>query len=497
MKKIIMTGATLLMALIMAAPSFAAMETKVSGTFTLDGVLNHNPAMADDDDGKETVSYREMELRINTETQITDKIKFLTRVDILDKLLSSQFSNTVQNEDDDNIQFDRAWMEVTSPVGLFRIGRKEGVKWGTDFFDDGNDYGTDRAEWIVPIEMGDDKLYLVAVTEKALETTETNRDNDKYYVTGTYVTKEFKTGLLLGFYNYNSQMQEDWGTTSAAGLTGDLGAFGAAYAAYVATPSPATGAALVGAATTMGTDLRAYTPRVDGEVIYAAPYFKGMLGPISLNAEFGYITGELELKPDPAAAAAMNALVAAGLSADQYAKKDVEMMCFWLEVGLPTEQTNVQLGYAFLSGDKDGMTGDVENAGSLGQGEDWEKVFILTGDNHGMDETLGGDGNILNVGSDMNTAGMNLMYLNGSFNVNESLTLSGLFAYAMAAEEPAGYDDDYGMELDLGLSVKFMGNLEYKAVAAYLMAGDFWKKGVAGAEVDDVVALYHELILSF
>jgi hypothetical protein len=425
MKKIIVTGATLLMALFMAAPSFA-IETKVTGTFTLDGVLDSNPTMASDDVDKETISYREMQLRINTETQINDKIKFLTRFDILDKLLSSKESNTVQNGDDDNIQFDRAWMEITSPVGLFRIGRKEGIKWGTDFYDDGKSYGTDRAEWIVPIDLGEgNKFYVVGVTEKALETLETNRDNDKYYVTGTYVTKDFKTGLLLGYYDYHSQVEEAWYSTSPADINADLGAFGAAYAAYVAAPGPATGLALQNAGLALGANLQpnVYSPRVAGEVFYAAPYFKGKVGPMNISAEFGYVSGELDLKPDASAAAAMDALVAAGFTDDAYATKDVNLMCYMVEVGYPIDNANVELGYAFMSGDKDGMDGDVEFAGALGQGEDWEKVFILTGDDHGMDGTLGGDGNILTVYSDMNTSGMNLMYVGGSYQVNDSLSL--------------------------------------------------------------------------
>ena len=181
--------------------------------------------------------------------------------------------------------------------------------------------------------------------------------------------------------------------------------------------------------------------------------------------------------------------------AQQLARLGVDI----IEAGFPIDKANIELGYAFMSGDKDGMSGDVENAGALGQGEDWEKVFILTGNDHGMDGTLGGGdgaGNILSVGSDMNNAGMNLMYLGGNYQVNDSLSLGGLFAYATADDAPTSYKDDYGMEMDLHLSVKFLGNLEYKAVAGYLMAGDFWKKGTT-TKVDDVIALYHEIVLSF
>jgi hypothetical protein len=197
--------------------------------------------------------------------------------------------------------------------------------------------------------------------------------------------------------------------------------------------------------------------------------------------------------------------LASGLQ-EKYAKKDAKAMCYWLEVGYPVDKANIEVGYAFMSGDKDGSDGDLKNAGLLGQGEDWEKLLILTGDNTGLDTSLGnfgnspqGDpmsGNILNTSSFMNTAGMNLMYLGGSYNITDSVSIGGIFGMAKADKARAGWDDDYGMEMDLKLGIKFMDNLEYNAVAAYLKAGDFWKGG-ANIKIDDVTSLYHELVLSF
>ncbi|GAB6093781.1 hypothetical protein JCM14469_00330 [Desulfatiferula olefinivorans] len=515
MKKIIATGATVLMALLLAAPSFA-LETKVTGTFTLDGVLNLNPGLESDSDDQETVSYREMQLRLNTETKVTDKITFFTRVDILDKMLSSQFTNTVDDEDDDNIQFDHAWMRIISPVGVWQVGRKTGVKWGTDFFDDGNDYGTDRLEYILPIPVGDDKFIFGAVAEKALETQQTNRDNDKFYLTGTYMSKDWKTGLLLGLYSYNTFVADNGAITVDA----EIDALNSAFIAFQANPlDPAAAAAAGAAALSFGAASDNYNPRIDGQVVYVAPYFSGKVGPLNINAEFGYINGEAQLKgpypglttavyqatfmgalglgATPAQADAAGTAAANATQANTSVKKDVDAMCYWLEVAYPMDKANVEVGYAYLSGDKDGFSSDIEYAGFLGQGEDWEKLFILTGDDSGLDGTLGGDGNILQVGSAMNTAGMNLMYLGGSFDVTDTISLGGIFGMATADEAPAGWDDDYGMELDLSFTWKLMDNLEYTAIAAHLMAGDFWEGATGNTKVDDVTALYHQLVLSF
>lgn len=509
MKKIIATGATLLMALLLAAPSFA-LETKVTGTFTLDGVLNLNPGLESDSANQETVSYREMQLRLNTETKVTDKITFFTRVDILDKMLSSQFTNTVNDEDDDNIQFDHAWMRIISPVGVWQVGRKTGVKWGTDFFDDGNDYGTDRLEYILPIPVGDDKFIFGAVAEKALETQQTNRDNDKFYLTGTYMSKDWKTGLLVGLYSYNSFVQ---GNAIDDSIFADLNDAAADLQAALLTGDPAIYGPLVppyqAAATAFGTAVPSFRPRIDGQVFYIAPYFSGKVGPLNINAEFGYITGEAKLKANNvlnaaslidatnAALGAPGGNEAAIRAALGKLDKDADAMCYWLEVGYPMDKANFEVGYAFLSGDKDGSANDLENAALLGQGEDWEKLFILTGDDSGLDSSLGGDGNILEVGSAMNTAGMALMYVGGSFDVTDTITLGGIFGTAKADEAQAGWDDDYGMELDLSFTWKLMDNLEYTAIAAHLMAGDFWEGATGNTKVDDVTALYHQLVLSF
>ena len=40
-------------------------------------------------------------------------------------------------------------------------------------------------------------------------------------------------------------------------------------------------------------------------------------------------------------------------------------------------------------------------------------------------------------------------------------------------------------------------NLEYKIHGGYLTAGDYWKKGVSTAKIDDMYTLYHALTITF
>ena len=59
------------------------------------------------------------------------------------------------------------------------------------------------------------------------------------------------------------------------------------------------------------------------------------------------------------------------------------------------------------------------------------------------------------------------------------------------------WDDDHGSEYDFTLTWDIFENLEYKFVAAYLDAGDYWKMGVEDAEVEDTYSLYNSVTLSF
>ncbi len=201
-------------ALAVAAPSFA-IEFDATGTLKFQGAYNQNSSsnMSNKDKAGNTIddkadSYRDMRLRVRTELKVTDKITLVTRFDALDKVLSSSDSAIAAGEDDDNIDFDRAYMEIVSPIGLFVIGRQEGVTWGTTWADDEAD--TDRIKYVLPIPVGDgdDKFYVGIVAEKVSEEdkgyAKTDKDNDKYYISGTYVSEIFRSGLLLGFYDFRT-----------------------------------------------------------------------------------------------------------------------------------------------------------------------------------------------------------------------------------------------------------------------------------------------------
>ncbi|MDM8522673.1 hypothetical protein QUF80_04805 [Desulfococcaceae bacterium HSG8] len=200
MKKVFVFALCVGMFLMFTAP-VTAMEIGFSGEYYVEGVLNSNENLDDDD---ATSQYRRMRLRFRTEVALTETLQLITRFDALEKVWSSNDSAFANEDDEENIDFDRAYMRIISPVGLIQVGRQEGVTWGTDWADDEAD--TDRIKYVLPVPVGGGKLYLAAVAEKVTEndagTDFSDQDNDKYYIGAVYKAENYHFGLLSAFYNF-------------------------------------------------------------------------------------------------------------------------------------------------------------------------------------------------------------------------------------------------------------------------------------------------------
>ena len=509
---------SLALSMFLATPALA-LDFDVSGSLQFEGVYNENPTLDDKDPHN---SFREMRLRVLTEAQVTDKIKIVARFDALDKLLSSHDSAFDSDEDDDNIDFDRAYAEFITPVGLLSIGRMMGVVWGTSWSDDEID--TDRIKLVTPIPIGTNKLYIGAVAEKVHESydpedpTAKDDDNNKYYLGATYQTPNYRTGLLTAFYDFHlfqdpgqgvlTQTLNDAGglTQATSDLTNaqlyqtqaiNLGKLAAAAAATnpalageyltqagaavaTATQYASTDAAKAGRAL-LGTARGATT---EAQVFLLAPYFDGKFGPLGITTELDFIFGEAEY-------------------ATNNSTRDVEGYAWFGEVRYDLGPVTVQGGYATVSGDADYEDDEIGNMGYVAPGSDWAKAFILTSDEHGMNSTLGdGLGNLVGDGPGSGyTAyldGYRMLYAGLDYRCMENLSIGALIASSKADDTPGTVDDDHGIEYDLTLSWTILDNLVYSGVAAYLQAGDYWKERSGNPQAnEDTYAFYHKLELFF
>jgi len=205
------------------------------------------------------------------------------------------------------------------------------------------------------------------------------------------------------------------------------------------------------------------------------PFFKAKIGDsFALNGELIYAFGDFQ---------------------DYYVSTvpdtDTDSLAFNLEGIFNFGGGSVQLGYAFASGQDTSGDNTSDNFG-----DDWEKLWILTGSTgqSTFGGVLGGQGNFSKQGG--NDDGLQLIYGGASFNITEAITLGVVAGIGTADEPAAGQDDDLGLEVDLQLGWKFYdGALSYSAVAAYLSAGDYWD---TGANFDDsCYVLYHKIQLNF
>ena len=215
----------------------------------------------------------------------------------------------------------------------------------------------------------------------------------------------------------------------------------------------------------------------------ASPYFVSKFGPLAIQGELDYKWGEADYD-------------AAG-SADLDTKK----LAYNLEATYNVGPASIMAGYAFISGDSNGSTdNEASNYGSVG--DDWAKLFILTGSDVGVLNNLGGTtvGNLSASGTGADPAGAKIIYGGATFSPLENLELGVVVGKADADKLPATKSkDDYGLEYDFTLNWEIYDNLTYSAVVAFLKAGDFYKEQgpIDEANFDDTYALFHQLELAF
>jgi hypothetical protein len=167
-----------------------------------------------------------------------------------------------------------------------------------------------------------------------------------------------------------------------------------------------------------------------------------------------------------------------------------------------------QAGYAYRTGDSNDADDEEESMGYVSPGLDWEKMFILSSDTHGMNRSFaGGLGN--HVGTKYLTwsqalvDGFQMPYLGVDYAATDAVTIGLLGALSTADTTRTGWDDDQGTEVDLNVTWKMMDNLEYRFTAAYLVSGDYWKGdpnniiSTYNSDPEDIYCLYQKLTLTF
>ncbi|MFH2065676.1 MAG: hypothetical protein ABIK15_10815 [Pseudomonadota bacterium] len=508
---------------VMTAGTGMAADVDFSGEYYIEGIYNSNPNLAKTD---LATYYRQMRLRVQTDFKVTEDLKLTTRFDALEKVWNTDDSAFTNSEDAENIDFDRAYMTIISKVGMFMLGRQEGVTWGTTWADDEDD--TDRFKWVLPLDAAGGKLIFALIAEKTTENDTdpditSGKDNDKYYFGTIYKREKYDTGLLFGLYDFNRtpdpQQREaldklkDQGYEGLEGLTrfGTLAAGyrNAAIADYVAAndgnpdtlatnvaafedandhPGMAATIAAVGTAPTV---LATRGATCEANIWLASPYFRGKFDKLGVQAELDYVFGTIEYT---------DLISSTGLYSTE-PDHDVSAYSYFLEATYDVGPVVVQAGWAHRSGDSDESDTDEGAMGYFAPGIDWEKMFILSSDYHGLNTSLAGIGNHVGDGyitfSRPLLDGFQMPYIGVDYSVRDDITLGLLAAMSTADDTVTGWDDDQGVEVDLKFTWQLMDNLKYQATFAYLSAGDYWKQGNAATDLDDLYCLFSRLTMTF
>lgn len=544
------------LALLMAVPALAldVGNLKFNGEYRARG-FSHSAIDLDDDD--KTSSYYDMRLRVKTTFDVTDHISLTTRFDALDKVWGDDDED---GSDIENIDFDVAYMTIKTPIGGFVVGRYPTSKFGTGLADSADNKDriiyvlpienwtfaammqkTDEFDKGTELSDADNHKYAIVSRYKGknftagallaiydYETIPSPLQLDEYAVAlGTAQQTQAAVEPMI------SAQQSTLIASQAAAATANA-TLAATIAANPADPTiPLLTAAAAGAEAQASADLatltgleQAYDNAVSGEAAIkdAGPattelfayvpeaFFIGKFGSFGIEAEIDYGTGKGENATD--------------------GKEDIDLsvLMYLAEATYDTGPFTFRGGYVYISGDEDPYDDKVKCFAYAERSADLDKTFILTGGDEdarvgaGLEQTLGGYGTVAagEVTPFLNPAvrsGIKMMYAGLTYSPMENLSFDFVYANAKA-DEPAetifvpdglgggnvmnrkaiglgSIDDDMGSEYDFTLTWKCLDNLEYKFVAAYLDAGDFWQQGDDTDDIEDLYTFYNSLTLTF
>jgi len=420
--------------------SALAVDVKSSGEYYAAGMLLRSVNVANEDSAGTHFFFQRF--RLGNDFIVSPCLKLVTRVDVMERTWEP---DTEANYDtgsyDRNFDFDIVYIDYTSPIGLFQVGYMPDYVWGNIWSNRSTGPTSGQIKYIVPIP--NTPVTLVAAYAKEGENSYfldnttgsalvADRDYDSYRAGGVFSFKDGEAGLLF-IYNRDA---------SSRGIT----------------PAPPALPYL----------LKAWS--ID-------PYFKAKVGPVALQAEAVYQFGKIQME-DPYGAY------------DQ----DISSLTAWLDADAKFGIVGVGGSLAYVSGDDD-ATDDTKHD-TLTGGRDWDPCLIMF-NNTTMNSWVGP------IASYTTTSGIVGEMKNAIFGqLRATLTpvpeFTGLMSvsYAQADKAPKGYEDDYGMEVDITGTYKITNNLSYMLGFGYLFTGDYYKAGTSN-DVEDNYIILNKLTLNF
>jgi hypothetical protein len=391
-------------------------------------------------------------LQLTTEFVAAPGLSLVTRANILERVWGGNRSNPVvggtvtsanldsqsaaTRAENENIGFDYAYIDYTSPIGRFKVGYQNDNPFGCTFGDTATPRG--RITYILPIG----KFQILGVVTKMKENSlsavtaanQSDLDYDKYAVAAIFTDKNVETGILAAFLN-----------NATARVT------------YVP-----------GAANTSN----------KGKFYALVPYIKANFGPIAIQAEIDYWFGRLNEYDD------MGGTTATGAVGNR--DRDVESLAGFIDV-LGTFG-KVYVGGTFAYAQGQGVDQSKMNTQSVG-GQDWNPALILF--NQDLSYWAGfSNGTLANANVGLTNAF--LYQLRAGVRPTDKLDIGASVTFAQRDKRLVGTDQfgysryidgsrDLGWEIDVTGTYKITNNLSYMLGLGYLITGDAFKNNNASA----------------
>ncbi|MGA2782729.1 MAG: hypothetical protein ABSF13_12550 [Smithella sp.] len=466
----------LLLGLVMAfSVSAFAVDVKVSGEFDVGGLyldkttLNSSRASYDGgpsyDRTNPSTAFFYQKLQVGTEFIVSPSLKLDTRFNVMERIwggartpagadVNASGTSAGTRAENENIAFDLAYIDYTSPIGEFKVGYQPDYVWGTVFGDRSSGPPAGQIQYwknVGPatIFVGYAKEVdnsMSVVSAGTINSTRTDRDADSYRLGGIYNFKDGEAGILF-LYDRDATNR---GSASGPYMT---------------------------------------------NIYTLDPYVKAKIGPVALQAEVMYFFGdakkwETTKYGSPWTSASPN--------------ESINALSAFLDATATFGMFNVGGTFAYLSGD-DPNTKDKVEGGINTAGLDWQPCLILfnTDLNYWLPPIYGHSDSLAN--GQMSNA----WFFQGRVGVKPMPKLDAMLSvsYATADKNPDPKDygttypnGGYGLEVDATGTYKITDNLSYMLGIGYLFTGDFFKgydwSGQSYKTVDDYL-LINKLVFTF
>ncbi|MBW1847584.1 MAG: hypothetical protein JRJ27_10665, partial [Deltaproteobacteria bacterium] len=209
MRKFLLIGLALCMVFAFSAPAMA-LDVDFSGFYRVRGFCYHdyNTFGFDDDFDEHASDYMDMLLDVNIVFKVHSRLRLITNFTALDKVWGTTDVGRGMSDDTRNIDWNKAYMEIDTALGQFRVGRMNYGGFNHPFMDDGTE--ADAIKYILnPKAWGGpswNPLLFTFAYAKMLEAdwnwmgnNSSDEDIDQYRMTLGYFSDNFIIDNLIRF----------------------------------------------------------------------------------------------------------------------------------------------------------------------------------------------------------------------------------------------------------------------------------------------------------